>query len=85
MIASSLRAKVVLVLVPLAVVPAAAAVAWLRDANRTAVVESERLMQVALLGEVRERARDEIGAQRGHRAALAIIVCSATICRGMVA
>lgn len=61
MIASSLRAKVLLVLVPLAVVPAAVAVAWLRDANRTAVVESERLMQVALLGEVRERARDEIG------------------------
>ncbi len=61
MIASSLRAKVLLVLVPLAVVPAAAAVAWLHDANRTAMVESERLLQVALLGEVRERARDEIG------------------------
>lgn len=61
MIASSLRAKVLLVLVPLAVVPAASAVAWLFDVNRAAVVESERLMQMALLGEVRERAQDEIG------------------------
>lgn len=61
MIASSLRAKVLLVLVPLAVAPAAAAVAWLHDANRTAVVESERLLQIALLGEVRERTRDAIG------------------------
>ncbi|MFO0587423.1 MAG: adenylate/guanylate cyclase domain-containing protein [Polyangiaceae bacterium] len=58
----SLRAKVLLVLVPLAVAPAAAAVAWLAGDNRAAVAESERTLQLALLGEARERAHDEIGA-----------------------
>ncbi len=56
----SLRAKVLLVLVPLAVVPAAVAVAWLADQNRAAVAESERTLQLALLGEARERAHDQI-------------------------
>ena len=58
----SLRAKVLLVLVPLAVAPAAAAVAWLAGDNRAAVAESERTLQLALLGEARECAHDEIGA-----------------------
>ena len=58
----SLRAKVLLVLVPLAVAPAAGAVAWLAGDNRAAVAESERTLQLALLGEARERAHDEVDA-----------------------
>jgi adenylate cyclase len=72
MIASSLRAKVLLVLVPLAVVPTALAVAWLFDVNRSAVVESERTLQLAMLSEVRERADDLLGDALADARAIAI-------------
>jgi class 3 adenylate cyclase len=79
MIASSLRAKVLLVLVPLAVVPAAAAVAWLFDVNRGAVYEGERLLQMSLLSDVRERATDEVGsALDDARAIAAALAATAT-------
>ncbi|MEZ4315626.1 MAG: hypothetical protein R3F14_47025, partial [Polyangiaceae bacterium] len=78
MIASSLRAKVLLVLVPLAVVPALAAVAWLYDVNRTAVVESERLLQVALLGEIRERTADTVGGALADARAIATALAEAS-------
>jgi adenylate cyclase len=76
----SLRAKVLLVLVPLAVAPAAGAVAWLSDQNRAAVAESERTLQMALLGEARERAHDEIeGALVDARAVAAALAESAIL------
>ncbi len=76
----SLRAKVLLVLVPLAVAPAAGAVAWLSDQNRAAVAESERTLQMALLGEARERAHDEIeGALVDARALAAALGASAAM------
>lgn len=79
MITSSLRAKVLLVLVPLALVPAAAAVAWLFDVNRSAVYEGERLLQMALLSDVRERATDEVGsALDDARAIAAALAATAT-------
>jgi class 3 adenylate cyclase len=61
MIASSLRAKVLLVLVPLAVVPAAAAVLWFYNVNQDTLVTNEKVLQVSIAGEARERANDEIG------------------------
>ncbi len=57
----SLRSKVLLLLVPLAVAPAAGVVLWLSGENRAAVAESERTLQLALLAEARERANDQIG------------------------
>ncbi|MBK8251623.1 MAG: adenylate/guanylate cyclase domain-containing protein [Polyangiaceae bacterium] len=74
----SLRTKVLLVLVPLAVVPAAAAVVWLYDVNRTAVFESERLMQVALLGDVRARTNDVVGDALGDARSLAQALAEAS-------
>jgi len=65
---------VLLVLVPLAVVPTAVAVAWLFDVNRTAVVESERILQIAVLSEVRERANEQVVGARADARAIAMVL-----------
>ena len=67
----SLRSKVLLLLVPLAVLPAAGAVAWLSGENRAAVAESERTLQLAILAEARERANEQIGAVLADAQAIA--------------
>ena len=79
MITSSLRAKVLLVLVPLAIVPAGAAVLWLFDVNRSAVYEGERLLQVALLSDARERATDEVGSALDDARAIASALAATAV------
>ncbi len=70
----SLRSKVLLLLVPLAVAPAAGVVLWLSGENRAAVAESGRTLQLALLGEARERANDQIGSALQDAQAIAAAI-----------